>query len=562
MQKPIITLGHVVVLAAILLPAVSGAQQKRDSVDARRKATGAQAMFEMVRRTNLPLEYSGSPNGRCDAHIGRFCQWNSEDDTIEAKQPKVIRRAREKLIASLDSTARKSPKDGWITGQRVRYLLESKNDTAALRVARECQAAEWWCAALEGLALHEGGNAAGADSAFAHALQTMPASEKCRWTDMSPILDPPIRSKYKKVGCGKNEKVAERLWWLADPFWSLAGNERRTEHYARHTMAKILEPARNAYNMSWSNDFREMIVRYGWARYWTRGPGTAFQPSSGPVSGHEATPNYHFVPVALSTDTIPSVKFDLDLGGSAERYAPVLARRVYEIEPQIAVFMRGDSSRVVVAYDLTKRHELDSATLSGRLVIARDEVSPMYTSADTADRKGALSVIVDSRPQVLSLEVLDSANRNTSAWKRSPIKLAPGKPGNVSMSDVLLFQPQDAEVADLDAAMHTALGSTSVPRGKLGIYWETYGLARTDSAQPVSLTMTRVQQGTLRRIGQSIGLASKSSPLTIRWNQTMSGGTMTARSVVLDLALIPKGKYLLRIETGKLATVTRLLEIE
>jgi hypothetical protein len=157
---------------------------------------------------------------------------------------------------------------------------------------------------------------------------------------MTPILDYSLRGKYKRVGCGTNEKIAERLWWLADPFWSVPGNDRRTEHFARHTMSKIQEPARNAYNISWSSDLREMVVRYGWARFWTREPGTIYDPQNGPVSGHEATPNYHFVPVSLSTDTTVAVKFDLDLDGSAERYSPVIARRVFEIDPQVAVFRR------------------------------------------------------------------------------------------------------------------------------------------------------------------------------------------------------------------------------
>jgi hypothetical protein len=560
--------------AAVLLIAIgvftnssAGAQQRRDSVDARKRATSAQAHFELVRRTNLPVEYSGS-NGKCDAHIGRFCQWNNDEDTIEAKQPRVIRKARESLIAALDSAQKKSPRDGWITGQRVRYLIEAKNDTAAYRVARDCQPAEWWCAALEGLALQQNWNGVAADSAFAHALRTMPASERCRWTDMTPILDPPLRSRYRKVGCGANEQLAERLWWLADPFWSVAGNDRRSEHYARHTMAKIQEPARNAYNLSWSNDLREMVVRYGWARYWTRGPssGFGFDPTAGPVSGHESSPNYHFIPVSLNADTVPKVSFDLDLDASAERYSPLMARRVFEIEPQVAIFRRGDSSLVVVAYDVNTRPELDSLNMSGSLVVAHDETSPMYQSTDQAQRKGALSVTVDSRPQIMSLEVINTDTRLGAAWRRAVLQLKPFRPGSISMSDPLLFEPTDAEAGDLAAAMRTAIGTNSVHRGKVGIYWETYGLPRTDSAQTVALTLTRVQVGTLRRLGESIGLASKSSPLTIRWNQMMSVGSVTSRSVVLDLSLIPKGKYLLRVETGpdekRIATTSRVIEIQ
>ena len=550
----------VLILGVTAASSVAEAQQRRDSVEARRKASGAQARFELVRRQNLPRSNYG-PTDTCDARIGRFCQWNNEDDTIEAKQPRAIKRAREALIASLDSAAKKAPRDGWITGQRVRYLVEAKNDTAALRVARECQASEWWCDALEGLALHEGGHVAAADSAFARSLHAMPAAERCKWTNMTPILDYSIRGKYKKVGCGSNEKVAERLWWLADPFWSVPGNDRRTEHFARHTMSRIQEPARNAYNISWSSDLREMVVRYGWARYWTREPGTYYDPANGPVSGHEATPNYHFVPVSLGTDTVPAVKFDLDLEGSAERYSPVVARRVFEIDPQVAVFRRADSALVVVAYDVNPRRQLDSMSMSGALVIARDEHSPAYISRDTAGRKGALSVIVDARPQILSLEVVDTAARKGAAWKRSVLSIKPVKNGSVSLSDPLLFNPTDAETGTLEGAMAAAFGSNSVKRGKVGIFWETYGLARSDSAQPVSLTLTRVEVGTLRRLGETIGLASKASPLTIRWNQVSTGSEIAARSVVLDLALIPRGKYLLRIDASA-ASSSRIIEIE
>jgi len=387
----------------------------------------------------------------------------------------------------------------------------------------------------------------------------MPASERCKWTDMTPLLDPTLRSRFKKVGCGKNEKVAERLWWLADPFWSLAGNDRRTEHYARHTMAKIEEPARNAFNLSWSSDLREMIVRYGWSRYWTRGPGTYAEPQNGPVSGHEASPNYHFVPVSLSADTLPSVKFDLDLNSSAERYSPVMARRVFEIEPQVATFKRGDSTRVVVAYDVSVRKELDSMNVAGALALARDEITPATLSTDSAGRRGALSVIVESKPHIMSLEVIDSANRRGAAWKRTVLRLKPNDPGSISLSDPLLFEAQDSAVGDLDAAMKYALGSNTVRRGKVGIYWETYGLSQSDSTQPVALTLTRVQVGALRRLGESIGLASKMSPLRIQWNQ-VNGSTIAFRAVVLDLSLVPAGKYELKIETSS-AQSTRQIEL-
>jgi len=150
-------------------------------------------------------------------------------------------------------------------------------------------------------------------------------------------------------------------------------------------------------------------------------------------------------------------------------------------------------------------------------------------------------------------------NRRGAAWKRSVLKMRPRRPEEIALSDALLFEATDSAVGDLETAMKYALGSNTVRRGKVGIYWETYGLAQSDSTQPVSLTLTRVQVGALRRLGESIGLASRMSPLKIQWNQ-VNGSTIAYRAVVLDLSLIPAGKYELTIQTSS-AVSTRVVEL-
>lgn len=315
---------------ALAAPLAGSAQQKTDSAAVRQLAERAQVRFERIRKLNLPSRQSGRPD-RCDANIGRFCQWNSNDDTVTAKEKRAVTRARTALLATLDSLSRRSPHDGWITGQRIRYLFETGDDSTAVKVAQSCQTTGWWCDALRGLTYHEAGSGAASDSAFARALAAMPEAERCRWTDMTPLLDREQRKRYGSVGCGMNAEAAGRLWWLADPFLSVAGNDRQAEHYSRHTMAKILEPTRIVYNLSWANDLREMIVRYGWARYWTQGPGTSMDPTGGLISGHEATPNYHFIPVSMSLDSLHEIAFDLDEKRSVERYAPIAANRLRDI---------------------------------------------------------------------------------------------------------------------------------------------------------------------------------------------------------------------------------------
>lgn len=551
-------------LTASLLIALASAEpafaQQSDSVAARRSAERAQARFEGIRRMNLPIRHTGG-RAECDARIGRFCHWNSSDDTIVAPDSRTVVRARAALLASLEDAARRSPRDGWITGQRVRYLLETGDDSTAVMVAQGCRATAWWCDALRGLALHEGAAGEAADSAFARALRAMPDSERCRWSDVTPLLEQEHRRRFGRMRCGGSERVTTHLWWLSDPFLSVPGNDRQTEHYSRHTMARILAPARIVYNLRWSNDLREMIVRYGWARYWTRGPASSIDPYSGAISGHEATPYYHFVPQSLSPDSLDVVEYDLDLRRSAERYSPKVANRVVRIAPQVALFRRADSAEVVVAFDESRRQHFDSAAVRSALVLASSGTESTVLLLDGA--RGTFNGRVAQGSHLVSLEIVNPETRR-AAWFRTGVRVPPRE--GVQVSDILLFEPGEAEVRGLEDAIPMALPGSRGSRGKTGLYWEIYGLAAADSALPVSLTLTPVGQSTWRRIGESIGLAPRTSPLHIAWRDTPSLGGVSSRSMVLDMSLVPRGRYVIRVEvspTGRPAgTSSRVIEIQ
>ena len=128
-----------------------------------------------------------------DERIGRFClthgssgrEWNPPPD------PEEIVAARERLLTALGAAADDVPGDGWVAGQRIRYMVEAGRADDAAELARECRAAEWWCSALLGFAQHQAGNALSADSAFAKALAAMPEPEARRWRDISILLEEP-----------------------------------------------------------------------------------------------------------------------------------------------------------------------------------------------------------------------------------------------------------------------------------------------------------------------------------------------------------------------------------
>ncbi len=553
-------------LASVILAApISPQTARRDSVDARNRALRAQVRFEQVRRFNLPLRFTGAGNV-CDARIGRFCQWNDEDPSAP-KEPRPIRQARDILLAALDSAASRSPADDWIAGQRIRYLVEAGRDTAALRAAQQCAGSGWWCDALRGLALHEVGDDAASDSAFRSALRAMPDGERCRWTDLSILLDDVQRKRYGKVGCGKRDALAARLWWLADPFLAIPGNDRETEHYARQTMSMILDGTRAGYGIRWGDDLRQLLVRYGWSRFWTRSPGPTADPHEGPISGHEAAPNYHFFPESVKIDSATDIgdsTWDLHDQYSAERYSPRIAPAFADLAPQIACFRRGDSVQVIAAYDVSSDTAFVGEDVHTALVLARDERDQPHISQSTFAR-GWHSLTVDVVPQVLSMEAWNPEKKKGARLRRG-LLIGPRNPGSIAVSDILLFDAVAPEATDLASILPHALGSLTVEGGrKLGLYWETYGLARADSALPVSLTLTRFNEGVLRKLAQSIGLGARSTPLSIAWRETPALGGIATRSVVLDLSLIPRGHYRLKLELTPAGappvSTTRIIDI-
>src|SRR5919199_1545575 len=160
-------------LAAMLLAAPPAGAQLRDSARVLRDARRAQATFEQVRRANLPWRESGLSYRPEDCSvIGRFIACDEGDGAYPDPPPESRRilDARSRLVSSLDSAARRLPGDRWISGQRVRYLLEAGRLAEAHAAAAECRAEPWWCAALDGLAYHVEERYASADSAFALAL--------------------------------------------------------------------------------------------------------------------------------------------------------------------------------------------------------------------------------------------------------------------------------------------------------------------------------------------------------------------------------------------------------
>ena len=118
----------------LLKTSLRDTQLRSDSAEISHRARDLQARFERRRRQMLPRFYTGMAD-HC-LIVGRFCEWhpNVTEDYEVPEEGKNIVRARAELLRDLEKASAQLPGDDWIMGQRIRYLTEG-HDTSAAAVA-------------------------------------------------------------------------------------------------------------------------------------------------------------------------------------------------------------------------------------------------------------------------------------------------------------------------------------------------------------------------------------------------------------------------------------------
>jgi hypothetical protein len=559
-------------ICCLIVPASAQSQlQRGDSLRILSAAHSAQSRFERGRRESLP--HVDQPNDHpCETVIGRMCHWQDNGDTEPPPESRSVRRARQALIATLARLNAISPGDDWIAGERVRYMIEAGEDSAAVSVARSCAPPRWYCLALQGYALHMSEQYGDAAAAFDSALAEMPSNERCRWNDISVLLEDNERDGYNALPCGRRDSVEQRFWDLAQPSFAVRGNDRRTEHFSRVLLADLYQTATNAYGLPWGPDMREMLIRYGeplWYSVEWPGPFTTFQT---PV-GHDRMPSFHFAAVVDGDN----VRWDAYAQVARERYAPPYIDTLTTLDAQFAMMKRGDSALVVAVY---------SDTTLGRAVLGVSG-TPADTSTQGVHRSRVRRARSKWKAEMVAMEAFDPERLHDARareWLAPPYH-ALGAP---DLSTLLLFAADTGvTVESLDDALAHALTSTDL-RGarRLGLYWEEYGATKPDSSSgphvtavgtdsqsvtapdsssdsssnslpdsssessSVLVTVTRTDGGVLRWLGQALHITGRDSPLAVRWHDTYATTGIASHSVVLDLAQLPAGTYQVSVAVG------------
>ena len=562
------------VLLGLMTPAGAGAAQATypasaaDSAATDQEARAAQREFETERRAYLPIDLDDG-RGPCDATIGRFCYWYRPAD--EPDEPDRIGVARLLLLARLDDAARARPTDDWIAGQRVRYLVEHRWADTAVAAARECRGTRWWCLALEGYARHGLRDYAGADSVYAAAFGAMPPAERCRWSNLSTLLADGDARRYRRLTCAQRQAANQRIWWLAQPFYSVPGHDLRTEHYARLTMTGMLRNAASPHDLAWGDDLAELVVRYGWPTWWTRPFARAGAVETPAALGHEPAPSFWFfaepsVPDSAGRDREAAPRWDVSRDRPPSRYAPPYARSFGEIRyAQVARFRRDRRFLVVGAFDLRRDTLFAFADPEVAVSVARDARTPPTTGPALFPwSTGIIGVTAPWSPAIVSIEAREDDDRRAAR-----LRALFDRPSEW-LSDLLLFVPGEELPDSAEAALLVSLRGYQISKGgRVGLFWETYAEPARDSMD----VEVKVVRGAGRRQGHPALGRTECAPagkasVAVSWRDAAAPSgpraRARARAVTVDLSALKTGRYVVAIAmrgSGGSACTSRDIEV-
>jgi len=496
----------------------------------------------------------------------------------------AVTEARDALLQSLGDAGRLAPGDEWLLGQRVRYLVEADRLEEARTLAWQCGGASiWWCRALEALVLHLQGRFPEAERAFDEALQNMDTDQARKWEDPTPLLEGDVRSFLRdaaEADPGSRGALEERLWQLGDPLYLVPGNDLRTEHMARHTLAELFSDAAVPHRLGWGSDMAELLLRYGPELSWERILPRPGEMAGGvTVVGFESPDLRTFFPpkellsnpaVQLEEPWVPRM-WTSARSGYAPTYAPVFL----PMASRLLVFTRGDRALVAATFqlptDTTYRtreglrgfHVSPPAfqgwPLRAGLVLDEVDEAPIHATMRDGEAEGVLMLEVPAGAYQASVEALDPVLGVAGRYRNGLV--VPRVPPDLPvLSGLLLIQGDSLPATTQEALTRLRIVNRMVAGEPLLVGWELWGLGWRRETVQYRLTLEPADPGLLSRFRRLFGGQSR-YPI-LEWEEPSPDEPGAAfQSVSLTPPGLDPGDYRLRLEVSLQGRNTLVSEV-
>jgi hypothetical protein len=591
------------VAALSVTPAPLEAQRRVSVRDAERAVRRAQLwMIDVYGSMRTFSETYRKP--ACDEADGSDCFQGDREcpECLWSADRRELRRLGEIYDSTAHVIARAPPQVSpqrlnWLAGQRVGLWTRLGELQRARTAVDECVAAFWWCEALRAYVEHHDGAHVIAGERFGRVLRMMPPGQACYWREITQYRDSTARSVghdargralYNPrpgigMSCAEPEEV-DAFWTLADPLWSVPGNDRMTEHYARLVDMQIHLEHREVLIIGGSHTLHHhsSVLRHGWPRAFTWRRVFGAGPIGPPrmnfeldgdtiLKDFEGPPRVLFPPsimtqhygrgqsFTVALDPTQALRAGADIFNPRstdvmETYAPSYGP-VHALPLQTGFFRRdGEDGLIVRASAPAGAAVFDAegvfpgvpptatsaagpaAPADAWQLIAWDGArfrdTPVRASGDTLS--AWLPTSWDA--QVVSLEAV----HNAGAWRARSGTLPPERGANAAMSSIVLIDASVAEPTSLEEATRAMLPTTSLPHATgAGVYWELYAEGTRNAT--IDVTVRSLERpGLLARIVR----AGPPPELRVQWTELIEPvDGVAARTFDLDLQRLPPGAY-------------------
>ena len=506
----------------------------------------------------LPPQIRDGQRGiaECLADRGDICYGGDPEDPCFL----VTRRCRPeaqiiRFLERLKAAALGDPDDPVAIAQAVYANARLRRTATAVDLAMECASMEWWCDLLRGLAHHRRGMPTEAEEYFRAGLAGADPELACRLTGIGELLTQRDRRDYDDLDCASRTGFEARFWWLADPMFSMAGNDRWAEHVHRRLEMVLHEPILWVQEGEHPLSHEAGVVRRGQSDSWSWTP-----PGRPERWTSIRAARYRFTPAGTLADGLQALHYELDADRSDEGYTPLTYGPVAELPVQFARFRQSDSLVVAAATDLEGVPLGPSRTV---LVASDGPDSWQVVLGPVSGRaRPVFAATLGAEPVVVSVEAMNDHR----AAGRARGGFLPLSADGLVASDVVLLDASGAELPESrEEALALMLGKTTLASAdEVSIYWEIYGV---EEGQPIQIVVSLPggERGLLTRMLRRIGIRAEEGAAEVAWTEPATG-SVHPMALSLGVSNLEAGDYELRIAImaadGRTATTTRTFRLE
>ncbi len=460
----------------------------------------------------------------------------------------------EPFIEELEEVVEAWPTSGtaWLT--LVHFHLTLGQTGSALARLAACQADGWLCMLLRATALAESGDLMGAETVIDEAWTLVPEGVRCEILNTTgqlgryALMDyegwPRFWRRPSEENCPSILRESERIYWLGDPLWIVAGNDRRTVAVQRgiRWIAWVVawsHADRRGWHPEGSEYMNIIHARRGpWDSYELVSPGYLWYTS-------RQAARYHFLP-DFESDQLNDPVWTLDAGLAFEGYTPPYAPFV-QAETQIARFRADSAGAMQIAVAGTARDApVDSTTRAHLILSDAPDSFPLVLESPFMDRRVVFLATTRADWQIAGLE---APSDSVVVWHREAISPLPTT--GTGISDLLLYRPTGLREPGSTLAAVSLMHPTEVLDGvdEVGLYWEAYA----------------VPEGTEIRFQLEMRSGESDDPAEVRiaWSEPSSGEVHRTALTLATEDLAP-GAHVLTLtmrSEGAEVSATRVLEV-